>query len=85
MNIEARKVKETRRLLMDKLDVPVKLRGSFIRYCRHGTGDIYDRECYFWDEDKLKWGQYAPVEDRSRVYHTMGEMWIKYKSKHTQS
>jgi hypothetical protein len=57
------------------------MRASFIRYCRRGRGDIEYRDSYFWDEERLKWGQYAPVEDRSRVFYSMGEMWIKYQFK----
>lgn len=63
---------------MKELNIPLNLRGPLIRFCRHGVGDEYDRQGYFWDESRLKWGQYAPVEDRSRVYKTMEDMWKMY-------
>ena len=79
MSRETSKSKETRSKLMQTLNIPVVMRSAFIRFCRHGAGDIYDRQGHFWDEKKLKWGEYAPVEDRSRVYNTMGEMWEKHQ------
>lgn len=75
----ARETKEspkTRKELMESLNIPINSRGAFIRFCRRGIG--FDSQGYFWDEDRLKWGQYAPVEDRSRVFKTMEQMWEDY-------
>lgn len=79
MSRETIQSKKTRSKLMQELNIPINLRSSFIRFCRNGVGDIYDREAYFWNEEKLKFGQYAPIEDRSRVYKTIGEMWKIYQ------
>lgn len=62
------------------MSIPKPRRGAFIKFCRYGAGDIYDRQAYFWDESKLKWGAYAPVEDRSRVFKTMEQMWSIYNN-----
>jgi hypothetical protein len=78
MSRETSKSKQTRSQLMESLSIPVNLRSAFIRFCRRGIGNDYDRQAHFWDESKLKWGEYAPVEDRSRVFNTMEEMWLKY-------
>ena len=79
MSRETSKSKQTRSELMQALNIPVVMRSSFIRFCRHGVGDVYDRQAHFWDEKRKEWGEYAPVEDRSRVFNTMGEMWYKYQ------
>ena len=84
MSRETKKSKETRSKIMQELNIPINMRSSFIRFCKHGAGNYYDKQAYFWDEKRIKWGQYAPVEDRSRVFNTMYEMWVKYR-KHFDS
>ena len=79
MSRETSKSKVNRSKLMEALNIPVVMRSAFIRFCRHGVGNVYDRQAHFWDEERSKWGEYAPVEDRSRVFNTMGEMWEKYQ------
>jgi len=79
MSRETSKSKETRSKLMQELVIPVVRRSAFIRFCRRGKGDDYNRQGHFWDEQKLQWGEYAPVEDRSRVFNTMEKMWLKYQ------
>ena len=81
MSRETSKSKKTRSKIMQELLIPLNMRSSFIRFCRHGAGDIYDRQAYFWDEERLQWGAYAPVEDRSRIFRTMSEMWEIYNTK----
>ena len=79
MSRETSKSKVNRSKLMEALNIPVVMRSAFIRFCRHGVGDYYERKAHFWDEARSQWGEYAPVEDRSRVFNTMGEMWKKYQ------
>ena len=79
MSRETSKSKVNRSKLMESLSMPITVRSAFIRFCRHGAGDLFDRQAHFWDEERSKWGEYAPVEDRSRVFNTMSEMWDKYK------
>lgn len=65
-----------RKKIMDSLTIPISKRSAFIRYCNRGIGE--DSEAFFWDNERKMWGMYAPVEDRSRVYRTMKDMWTRY-------
>lgn len=66
-----------RKLLMDELNIPKKIRGAFIRFCYRGIGE--DPRGYFWRNGM--WGEYAPVEERSRVYRTMSDMWTMFQNR----
>lgn len=59
------------------LNIPVGQRNSFIRFCRGHWKNYYGRHC-FWNQEKEQWGEYAPVEERSRCYYSMADMWEMY-------
>ena len=69
------KNKIERKKQMDVLNIPFAMRSSFIRFCNRGVGEF--PQGHFWRN--CEWGEYAPVEDRSRVYRTMSDMWIMYQ------
>ncbi len=73
------KGRESRKIIMNELGIPKNYRSSFIRFCNRGYGDYYERQGHFWNDEKKKFGEYAPVNERSRVYRSIESMWNMYK------